>query len=198
MLDNAPFTLYNAVLGTITGVGVLYFLFFRPTVVEYRRSLHATVVGLVVFLIGGPVTELVAPWLVHWVHGTASVLVIAGLYDPLERELRRDAWSEVLLEHPEQLRRPEDWMLPVDDAVLDLFVSADLVLTPAVVAYNIDYSREEVNRRLIELEERGFVDKVERGKYRITALGTQYLNGTEPRSLRTRIRTLVDAVAKGE
>lgn len=198
MLENAPFTIYNATVGTVTGIGVLYFLFFRPTVVEYHRSLHVTVVGLVLFLIGGPSTELVAPSLVHWVHGTAAVLVIVGLYDPLEHELRRDTWAEVLLENPEQFRQLEDWMLPVDDEILDLFGSADLVLTPAIVAYNIDYSREEVNRRLVELERRGFVARVERGKYRITALGTRYLNGPAPRRLSSRLRALVDAASSAE
>ncbi|ELY64204.1 hypothetical protein C492_06772 [Natronococcus jeotgali DSM 18795] len=69
-------------------------------------------------------------------------------------------------------------MLPVDDAILDLFHSKDLVLTPAIIAYNIHYSREEVNRRLVELESRGFVTKAERGKYRITRLGKQYIEGT--------------------
>ncbi|WP_276255560.1 MarR family transcriptional regulator [Halomontanus rarus] len=66
-------------------------------------------------------------------------------------------------------------MLPIDDAVLEIFHSKELVLTPAIIAYNIDYSREEVNRRLTELADRGMVEKAERGKYRIADLGTRYI-----------------------
>jgi Mn-dependent DtxR family transcriptional regulator len=52
-----------------------------------------------------------------------------------------------------------------------------LVLTPAIIAYNIDYSRGEVNRRLAELETHGLAEKVERGKYRLTDQGEQYIEG---------------------
>ena len=85
-------------------------------------------------------------------------------------------------------------MLPIDDAILELFHSTDFVLTPAIIAYNINYCREEVNRRLIELERRGFVTKVERGKYRITVLGMQYLQGSVSQSLSTRLRAFIDSV----
>ena len=88
-------------VGTLTGIGVVYFLFFKPTVVDYHRSLYVTVAGLLLFLIGGPVTELAAPWLVHWIHGVAALLVIVGLYDPLGNDLRRDTWSEILLQKPD-------------------------------------------------------------------------------------------------
>jgi Mn-dependent DtxR family transcriptional regulator len=68
-------------------------------------------------------------------------------------------------------------MVPMDDAILSLFHSSDLVLTPAIIAYNIDYSREEVNRRLRKLEEADLVEKVGRGKYRMTPNGEAYLSG---------------------
>lgn len=192
MIEPLLFTMYNLVIGVITGVGVLYFLLFKPTVVEYHRFLFVTIAGLLLFLIGGPVTELLAPKLVHWVHTIASILVILGLYDPLKNDIRNDAWADVLLGEPDLIRDPEDWMLPVDDAILSLFHSTDLVLTPSIIAYNIEYSRDEVNRRLVELERRGFVTKVERGKYRITALGRQYLDGVVSHSLRSRMRHLWD------
>lgn len=188
--------MYNLAIGIITGVGVLYFLFFKPTVVEYHRFLFVTIAGLLLFLIGGPITELIAPKLVHWVHTIASVLVILGLYDPLKNDIRNDAWADVLLGEPGLIREPEDWMLPVDDAILTLFHSTGLILTPSIIAYNIDYSRDEVNRRLVELEKRGFVTRVERGKYRITALGRQYLDGAVSHSLRSQVRHLWDLTFK--
>lgn len=192
MIEPAHLTGYNLLIGIVTGTGVLYFLFFKPTVVEYDRFLFVTITGLLLFLVGGPITELLAPGLVHWVHGLASVLVILGLYDPLKRDVRHDVWTDVLLQEPEQVRKPASWMLPIDDAILSLFRSTDLVLTPSIIAYNIEYSRDEVNRRLVELEKRGFVSKVERGKYRISALGRQYLDGDVSFSLRNQLRHLWD------
>lgn len=188
MIQTVLFTYYNLVVGLVTGVGVFYFLFFKPTVVDYHRFLLLTVSGLMLFLIGGPITDLSLPSLVHWVHGVAALLVIVGLYDPLENDLRRDAWADVLLQEPGQIRQQAEWMMPVDDAILGLFHSKELVLTPAIIAYNIHYSREEVNRRLSELENRGFVTKVERGKYQITELGRQYIEGSISRGPLARFR----------
>lgn len=190
MLDVSTFTVYNLAVGLGTGAGVLYYFFLKRTVIEYHRFLFVTVAGLLLFLIGGPVSELLFPVLIHWVHGSAALLVIYGLYDPLENDLRRDAWAEVLLKDPVQVRDSAEWMLPLDDAVLGLFHGTNLVLTPSIIAYNIDYSREEVNRRLTELEQRGFVRKVERGKYRITALGAQYIEGSSSHGLVGRLRYL--------
>lgn len=192
MIEPIHLTAYNLVIGIITAVGVLYFLFLKPTVVEYHQFLFVTIAGLLLFLIGGPIVELLAPELLHWLHGIASLLVILGLYNPVKNKIRRDAWADVLLREPSQVREPADWMLPIDDAILGVFHSTDLVLTPSIIAYNIDYSRDEVNRRLVELEKRGFVNRVERGKYRITKLGQQYFDGPVSHSLRSRLRHLWD------
>jgi DNA-binding transcriptional ArsR family regulator len=188
VLDASLFVYYNLTIGLVTGIGICYFLFFKQSVVDYQRYLLLTVAGLVLFLVGGPITELLLPALVHWVHGLAALLVIIGLYDPLENDLRRDAWADVLLEKPDQVRERADWMLPIDDAILELFHSKELILTPTIIAYNIDYSREEVNRRLGVLEDHGLVTKVERGKYRITAFGRQYVTGVVSQGALARIR----------
>lgn len=190
MVEISPFTAYNLITGLVTGIGVIYFLFFKRTVIEYRAFLFMTIAGLTLFLVGGPVVEVVYPKFVHWIHGLAAVLVILGLYDPVQNDSRHDLWTEILLKDPAQVRQSSEWMLPVDDAVLGLFHATDLVLTPSIVAYNIDYSRDEVNRRLTELEQRGFVEKVERGKYRITALGKQYIEGPTSSDLRNRLQHL--------
>jgi predicted transcriptional regulator len=71
-------------------------------------------------------------------------------------------------------------MTPMDDDILELFHSSHLVLTPSIIAYNTGYSREEVNRRLRELTENGLMKRVERGKYRITTIGENYLTGKYP------------------
>lgn len=172
-----PFLVYDLGISLVVGAELLYFLHLESSLTGYRRLLLVTVSGLVLFVVVGPIAELLFPSLVHWVHGTAALLVVFGLYDPVRNDLRTDEWARLLLSEPAQIRQPADWMSPMDDAILELFHSSDLVLTPAVVALNIDRSREEVNRHLGRLEAHGLVEKVERGKYRLTRRGEQYLRG---------------------
>lgn len=172
-----PFHAYNVVVGMLTAAGLVFLLQSQGDSVAYRRFVVFLVAGLLVFVVGSPLLEVVAPAYLHLVHGIAAVLVILGLYDPVHNDLRRDEWAELLLVEPREMRKPADWMAPMDDRILELFHSSHLVLTPAIIAYNIDYSREEVNRRLSTLEEHDLIEKVERGKYRITDLGEGYLQG---------------------
>lgn len=171
------FQLYNVVTGVLSAVGLVYLAYAQRSVVGYRRFFHLLITGLLVFSVGGPFVDLVAPDYNHAVHGLAALLVVLGLYDPVRNDLRKDEWARLLLQEPSELRHPGAWMVPMDDDILELFHSVHLVLTPAIIAYNIDRSREEVNRRLTELEEHGLVEREERGKYRITQLGEQYLQG---------------------
>ena len=67
-------------------------------------------------------------------------------------------------------------MTPMDDRVLEV-LDAGLVLSPTIIAYNIDKSREAVGRRLSELSEAGLVNRIERGRYEITDRGRAYLAG---------------------
>ncbi|WP_424015193.1 transcriptional regulator [Halorubrum xinjiangense] len=67
-------------------------------------------------------------------------------------------------------------MTPMDDRVLEV-LDAGLVLSPTIIAYNIDKSREAVGRRLSKLSEAGLVDRIERGRYEITDSGQSYLTG---------------------
>lgn len=66
--------------------------------------------------------------------------------------------------------------LPIDERILEA-LAYGLVLSPAVIAFNIDKSRSEVNRRLSELVDIGLVRRVKRGYYEITDAGEQYLSG---------------------
>jgi len=75
-------------------------------------------------------------------------------------------------------RDPADWMqLPSDDRILETLGSSDLILTPAIIAKNIDVSREHVARRMSELEKHGLIEREERGHYQITESGEHYLTG---------------------
>lgn len=171
-------TVYNLLAGLVGSVGLVYLLYLERFVVGNRRFLIVTTAGLLLFTAIAPFVQLVAPTLVHVVHGVAALFVVLGLYDPVHNDLRKNEWASLLLEDPSEGRHPADWMVPLDDEILTLFHHKGLVLTPAIVAYNLDRSREEVNRRLTELSDCGLVERVERGKYRITAAGEQYLSGT--------------------
>ena len=43
--------------------------------------------------------------------------------------------------------------------------------TPAIIAFNLDISKAWANQQLAELVEKGHVEKVAKGKYRITDSG---------------------------
>ena len=124
-----------------------------------------------------PLVEVAAAEYLHIVHGVGALLVILGLYDPVHNDLRRDEWAQLMMKDPSDVRHPADWMVPMDDEILTLFHGSHLVLTPAIVAYNLDHSREEVNRRLSALADEELVERVERGKYRLTPIGEAYLAG---------------------
>jgi len=67
--------------------------------------------------------------------------------------------------------------LPIDDRILESLDSSDMILSPSVIAININKSRDEVNRRLSILTEYELVTRVQRGYYEITDIGQDYLAG---------------------
>lgn len=144
---------------------------------KYPKSLLISVAGLFVISIGGPLFDLILPFLHHWLHGFAYLLIFFGLYDSVRENIQKGEWPDTLLRDPTIVRQRANWMRPMDDSILEVFHSSDLILTPAIIALNIDCTREEVNRRLSTLESNDFVEKVERGKYQITSLGEWYLRG---------------------
>lgn len=172
----SPFTLYNIVMGGLASLGLIYLLYLEAFVSEYGTVLGITIAGLLLYALGSPIISLVAPTYIHLLHGVATILVIVGLYNPLHNEVRTDHWANLLWADVQQMRDTPEWMTPLDDRILELFHSADLVLSPSIIAYNLDYSREQVNRRLGNLHDNGFVERIERGKYRLTTQGEQYLH----------------------
>ncbi|MDJ1432436.1 transcriptional regulator [Halostagnicola sp. A-GB9-2] len=75
------------------------------------------------------------------------------------------------------MRKPGEWMqLPTDERILEILESG-LILSPQVIAKNIDKSRVHVNRRLTILVDYGFIVRVEREYYEIAEDGRQYLEG---------------------
>lgn len=68
-------------------------------------------------------------------------------------------------------------MTTADDRMLEVLESSGIILSPRVLAYNADYSRSYVSRRLKKLVTAGMVDKVDDGMYEITEFGRDYLYG---------------------
>ncbi len=187
----------NVVLGILSSLGLVYLIYLQRFVLHTRRFMLVTSLGLLVFTGIAPLTAVVAPDSVHIVHGLAALMVIFGLYDPVHNDLRKNEWAELLVENPARLRHQATWMVPMDDEILTLFHTTDLVLTPAIIAYNLDRSREEVNRRLSELDDCGLVDRIERGKYQITDEGVRYLDGAEEWTCTRREKAGVGDPARG-
>lgn len=176
-VTESPFAAYNLVVGVVAAVGISYLLYVQQYVVEFRRFLYSLLVGFLLFSVGGPLVELYAPAWSHAVHGVAALFVVFALYSPVHNDLRKAEWASLVFRDPTLTRRSLEWMTPMDDDVLELFHSSHLVLTPAIIAYNLEYSRGEVNRHLTRLQEHGLVEKADRGKYRMTAEGERYLRG---------------------
>lgn len=149
----------------------------QPGAVRHRTVFGATVGGLAVYAVGGPLSEVFFPATLHWVHGFAALLAVAGLYSTVHDDLRHEPWTELLFADAASARHHDEWMVPMDDDVLEVLYGSALVLTPAVIAYNTGYCREEVNRRLRHLESNEFVERVERGKYRLSTRGERFVEG---------------------
>lgn len=144
---------------------------------RHKTVFCATIAGLLVYAIGGPLSEVFFPETLHWIHGFAALFAVVGLYSPVHDDLRHEPWTELLFADARTVRRPGEWMVPMDDDILEVLYSSGLVLTPAVIAYNTGHSREQVNRRLRQLESNGLVKRVERGKYCLSPEGERYVEG---------------------
>jgi len=68
-------------------------------------------------------------------------------------------------------------MNQTDDRILDLLEESELILSPAVMAKNLEYSRSWVSERTGKLVDAGLVEQVDDGYYRISDLGRSYLAG---------------------
>lgn len=75
------------------------------------------------------------------------------------------------------MRPRVSWMNQTDDRVLELLEESELILTPAVIAVNLDYTRNWVSRRLSKLRQHDLVAQVDGGYYKITDRGRAYLAG---------------------
>lgn len=65
-----------------------------------------------------------------------------------------------------------EWTTDLDTEILEL-LNSEIIMTPVVIAENLDRSRGAVARRLGTLEAGGLVEKQGRGKYKISPEGSE-------------------------
>jgi len=75
------------------------------------------------------------------------------------------------------MRPRVEWMNQTDDRVLELLDESDLILSPSVIATNLEYSRNWISKRLSLLTNAELVEQVDEGYYIITDRGRAYLSG---------------------
>lgn len=172
------FAVYDFVVGMVSVFGLGYLLYAETIHPEYRHSLLLITVGMFALAAEEPLATTVAPAVEHLGHALWLSIVSVGVYGMVAAAQNTD-WARLVSTDPSSVRPPAEWMTPLDDHVLELFYESRLVLTPAVIAYNLDYSRAEVNRHLSTLVDAGYVERVERGKYALTPDGEAYLRGAD-------------------
>lgn len=64
-----------------------------------------------------------------------------------------------------------------DDRILETLAESNLILSPAVIAINTDYTRNYINKRMGTLRENDLVERIDGGYYRISDKGRAYLAG---------------------
>ncbi|QPV63178.1 winged helix-turn-helix domain-containing protein [Halosimplex litoreum] len=76
-----------------------------------------------------------------------------------------------------------DWLTDMDKQILEV-LSSELILTPAIIAENIGRSRKGVSNRINSLQAGELIEKIDRGKYRITDEGRSVLESFNKEKIR--------------
>ena len=93
--------------------------------------------------------------------------------DPSDLDYRIDISGDV---RPVISGDPPEWFTDADAQILFVMYTG-LVLTPSIIAENTNVTRQTVGKRLNTLQAAGFVDKLARGKYKITRDGAFVVSG---------------------
>jgi predicted transcriptional regulator len=73
------------------------------------------------------------------------------------------------------MRPRVEWMNQIDDRILKFLDEPGLILSPAVIAVNLEHNRSWISRRIGKLVDAGFVEAINEGYYRITDFGSDHL-----------------------
>ncbi|WP_020221715.1 helix-turn-helix domain-containing protein [Halarchaeum acidiphilum] len=176
MTPFGAFHAYKVAMCLASAIGLAYLLIAELDHPDYRWPILVTTFGVFAFAIGEPVSEyLIGSPVAHALHAVILSIIVVGLAGFVDASRHSTDWAALVASDPVDVRRHEPWMTALDDRILSLFHSSELVLTPAIIALNLDYSRSEVNRRLSKLADAGYVERVDRGKYQLTGQGSAYL-----------------------
>ncbi|WP_348612577.1 helix-turn-helix domain-containing protein [Halobaculum rarum] len=77
---------------------------------------------------------------------------------------------------PGMMGETPEWFTNADAHIMFILCSG-LTLSPSIIAENTDITRVTVSRRLSTLQAGGLVEKVGRGKYKITSEGIYLVTG---------------------
>lgn len=181
--------LYTHLLGVVEGSGLLYVVYRKHRALVRTPALVPMAVGLLVFVSVEAFLDFLPPLVVHLLHAVAAGTLAVGLAGLVT------VWSTTRAATDPVSRggdRPDE-LTEMDDDILALLDSADAVLSPALVSYNLGYSRESVNRHLRTLESHDLVERVDRGKYRLSVAARRdpYWPMPGVSSVGTRLRRLV-------
>lgn len=81
------------------------------------------------------------------------------------------------------MRRRAEWMSPADVTILEFLYSArdtldnPAIMSPAIIAENTGLSRKHAGNRCRHLADRDLVEKLDRGRYRLSDTGERLLDG---------------------
>ncbi|MFB6354510.1 MAG: hypothetical protein ABEJ92_10545 [Halobacteriales archaeon] len=173
---------FAASLLVLTGLFYLLEAEFRRLSFRWQPVLLVLGVGLVVAEAG--LRVFVAGGGTHAVHTVAALLLVLALYDPVENRLRREEWVDLLARDP-AIEDAASSLSPVEEAVLGLMARARIVLTPELVAHNLENVDGRPRAALERLADGPFVERADEGRYRITPFGRKYVRerreaGTPP------------------
>jgi len=86
-------------------------------------------------------------------------------------------FSALPVGHREQMVEQVPWMAPVDYEILLFFDKHPIIVSPRVLAVNIEYDRQYVSKRCRALTEAGLLTAVDTGLFELTETGQTYLEG---------------------
>ncbi|MFC4449812.1 MarR family transcriptional regulator [Halorussus aquaticus] len=69
------------------------------------------------------------------------------------------------------------WMSPIDYEILLFFEDHDILVSPKVLAVNIDYDRQYTSKRCRKLTQEGILEQDDSGLYRLSDKGRKFLSG---------------------
>lgn len=84
---------------------------------------------------------------------------------------------------PDEMHRQVDWLTAADVRILEFLHAAKdtrgnpSIQTPTTVSANTGYASKYVGERIRHLADHDLVEKVERGKYRLSDRGEQLMSG---------------------